>query len=309
MNLVKEILKLKKSRNALVLAHYYEDGIIQDVADFVGDSFQLALKARESPHPVVVMAGVVFMAESIKIMNPHKTVLVPDWEAGCSLVDSAPATAIKSWKDKFAKPFLVTYINSSAELKSISDVIVTSSNAVGIVKKIPSDYQVLFAPDRNLGQYVQAQVGRPMEIWNGTCEVHVKFSARALFELKSQYPEAVVLAHPECDPAVLAQADLVGSTSKLLEAVTKYSAKQFIVATEPGIFHQMRKKRPDATFIQAPGFDAKCPCHVCPYMKLNTLEKIYHVLDTLSNSVELPEELIQKARLPLERMIQWANIQ
>jgi len=300
------IQELKKKKNAVILAHYYEEGAIQDLADFVGDSFQLALFGQKSEASLLLMAGVVFMAESVKILNPAKKVVVPDLAAGCSLVQSSPYQAYKTWKESFPNPFLVSYINSSAEVKAISDVIVTSSNAEKIIRRIPEGYTILFGPDRNLGRYLMQKTGRPMELWPGTCEVHVQFSAEKLWALKQQHPEAVVLAHPECDEVVLQVADVIGSTSRLLQEVEKNSSRTFIVATEPGIFHQMKKKRPDAEILQAPMLGETCGCNHCPYMKLNTLEKIEHALLSESPEIRLDEELMIQARKPLERMVEWA---
>lgn len=301
-NLINEITALKKKHNALILAHYYEDGDIQDIADHVGDSLYLAQMGQKADNPVVLLAGVVFMAESVKILSPNKTVLVPDLEAGCSLVDSSPYDQYLQWKNSHPNGVVMTYINCSAEVKSISDVICTSSNAEKIVNSIPADRPILFGPDRNLGRYLEKKLNRKMILWPGSCEVHVLFSARKLFELKAEHPEAPVLAHPECLEEVLEYADIIGSTSRLLSEVKENPAKEFIVATEEGIFHQMKKSRPDATFIQAPA-EGSCACNQCPYMKLNTLEKIKSALEDLTPSVELDAEIIEKARLPLQRML------
>jgi quinolinate synthase len=300
--LIEEILQLKKKHNALILAHYYEDGAIQDIADFVGDSLALAQQGEKSNHPVVLMAGVVFMAESVKILSPDKLVLVPDVNAGCSLVDHSPIDKYLAWKNKHPNSVLVTYVNSSASVKAISDVICTSSNAEKIINSIPTDKKILFGPDRNLGSYLAKKTGREMVLWPGACEVHVLFSARKLFELKNENPSAPVLAHPECLDAVLEYADVIGSTSRLLEEVKNNPAKTFIVATEPGIFHQMKKVRPDATLIQAPA-EGSCACNECPYMKLNTLEKIKAALTHLKPEVTVDHNVIEKARVSLRRML------
>lgn len=297
-----KILDLKTKHNALILSHYYEAGEIQDLADHVGDSLFLAQKGQQSDHPVVLLAGVVFMAESVKILSPDKTVLVPDLKAGCSLVDHSPFTEYLAWKNAHPGAVLVTYINSSAEVKSISDVIVTSSNAEKIIRSIPADRPILFGPDKNLGRYLEGRTGRRMTLWPGACEVHVLFSARKLFDLKETHPKAVVLAHPECVDSVLDQADVIGSTSKLLAETQSNPAREFIVATEPGIIHQMRKGRPDALFLEAPA-EGTCACNECPYMKLNTLEKIAHSLETLSPQITLSDDLTQRARASLERMM------
>lgn len=303
MNSKDEILKLKKERNALILAHYYEDGDIQDIADGVGDSLYLAQMGEKATNPVILLAGVVFMAESVKILSPTKTVLVPDQDAGCSLVQHSPHEKWKAWREQHPNAICVTYINSSAEVKALSDVICTSSNAEKIIHSIPKDRPILFGPDKNLGRYLSKKLNREMTLWPGACEVHILFSSRKLFELKEQNPGAVVIAHPECDEAVLQYADVIGSTSRLLEEVTKNPAKKFIVATEDGIFHQMKKSRPDVELIQAPA-QGSCACNQCPYMKLNTLDKIANALTRLEPQVQLPPQLIDRARLSLTRMMQ-----
>jgi len=298
-----EIQRLKKEKNAVILAHYYEEGDIQEVADFVGDSFYLAQMGKKTNAEVILLAGVVFMAESVKILNPQKKVLVPDLEAGCSLVKSAPYDQYLAWRKAHPKALAVTYINSSAEVKAISDVIVTSSNAKQIVDSIPSDRLILFGPDQNLGRYLSKELKRPFELWPGTCEVHVLFSAKKLYELVQKNPDAVVIAHPECNEDVLQYANVIGSTSRLLDEVKNNPAKKFIVATEPGIFHQMKKSRPDAELIQAPEADGSCGCNNCPYMKLNTLEKVKAALETLSPEIKLEEDLRLRALNSLENMM------
>jgi len=302
-DIVADIQKLKKEKNAVILAHYYEDGEIQDIADHVGDSFYLAQMGQKTSAEVILLAGVVFMAESVKILNPTKKVLVPDLNAGCSLVNSAPYEKYLQWRRQNPKGIAVTYINSSTEVKSISDVIVTSSNAKKIIESIPLDRPVLFGPDKNLGAFLAKELKRPFELWPGSCEVHVLFSAKKLFELIQNNSDAVVIAHPECEPDVLQYASVIGSTSRLLEEVKNNQAKKFIVATEPGIFHQMKKVRPDAELIQAPEADGSCGCNNCPYMKLNTLEKIKSALQNLSPEVQLSENLSHKARVSLQRMM------
>ncbi len=297
------ILTLKKERNALILSHFYEDGAIQDLADHVGDSLALAQWGEASTQPVILLAGVVFMAESAKILSPQKTVLIADMDAGCSLVDHSPYAKYRAWREEHPDAICVSYVNSSAEVKAITDVCVTSSNAEKIIRSIPENRRILFGPDRNLGRYISKKIGREMILWPGACEVHVLFSARKLFELKSQNPDAPVLAHPECDEAVLEYADVIGSTSRLLDEVVKNrAAKKFIVATEFGIFHQMQKARPDAELIQAPA-QGSCACNECPYMKLNTLEKIENTLRTLSPEVRVAPEIVEKARVGLRRML------
>jgi len=297
------ILKLKQERNALILSHYYEDGAIQDLADHVGDSLALAQWGEQVQHPVVLLAGVVFMAESVKILSPAKTVLIPDLEAGCSLVQQSPYEQYLAWRQAHPDAICVSYVNSSAEVKSITDVCCTSSNAEKIIQAIPKDRRILFGPDRNLGRYLSHKLKREMILWPGSCEVHVLFSSRKLFELKSQHPDALVLAHPECDEAVLHYADVIGSTSRLLEEVkNNQKVKKFIVATEYGIFHQMQKARPNAELIQAPAHGS-CACNECPYMKMNTLEKVAQALETLRPAVSLSPTLIEKARASLQRMM------
>lgn len=298
-----DIQRLKKEKNAVVLAHYYEDGDIQDIADHVGDSFFLAKKGQEVKEQVILLAGVVFMAESVKIMNPNKTVLVPDMEASCSLVKGAPYEKYLAWRRQHPDGIAVTYINSSTEVKSISDVIITSSNAQQIIESIPKDRKILFGPDQHLGRWLSKKLNRPFELWQGACEVHVLFNAKRLYELIQQHPDAVVIAHPECDESVLQYASVIGSTSRLLEEVQKNPAKKFIVATETGIFHQMQKLRPDVELIQAPVLDAGCSCNNCPYMKMNNMEKIKHALETLNPAISLDETLRVKAQTSLNRMM------
>jgi len=298
-----DIQRLKKEKDAVILAHYYEEGDIQDVADHVGDSFFLAKMGQQVPQQVILLAGVVFMAESVKILNPTKTVLVPDLEASCSLVKGAPYDRYLAWRQKYPDGIAVTYINSSAEVKAISDVIITSSNAEQIIKSIPADRKILFGPDQHLGRWLSKKLNRSFELWPGACEVHVLFNARRLYELTLEHPDAVVIAHPECDESVLNYAQVIGSTSRLLEEVQKNPAKKFIVATETGIFHQMQKMRPDVTLIQAPVLDAGCLCNNCPYMKMNSMEKIKRALETLSPQVRLDENLRVKARVSLDRMM------
>lgn len=297
-----DILKLKKEKNATLLAHYYEDGDIQDLADFVGDSFYLAKMGQKCESDVILLCGVVFMAESVKILNPTKKVIVPDLAAGCSLVQSSPYKKYLEWRKQNPTGIAVTYINSSAEVKAISDVIITSSNAEQIINSIPKDRPILFGPDKNLGGYLSRKLGREMILWDGTCEVHVLFSAKKLFELTQENPGVPVLAHPECDEAVLQYADVIGSTSRLLEEVEKNPSKKFIIATETGIFHQMQKKRPDAELIQAPA-EGSCACNNCPYMKLNNLEKIKLSLQILKPEVVMSEVLRAKAQVSLDRMM------
>lgn len=298
-----DIQRLKKEKNAVILAHYYEEGDIQDVADYVGDSFYLAKMGQKVEQDVILLAGVVFMAESVKILNPTKKVLVPDMEASCSLVKGAPYEKYLAWRQQHPDGIAVTYINSSAEVKAISDVIITSSNAEQIIKSIPADRKILFGPDQHLGRFLSKKLNRPFELWPGACEVHVLFNARKLYEMTLEHPDAVVIAHPECDETVLNYAQVIGSTSRLLEEVQKNPAKKFIVATETGIFHQMQKLRPDVTLIQAPVLDSGCSCNNCPYMKMNSMEKIKLALETFEPQVRMNETLRTKAQVSLDRMM------
>lgn len=298
-----EIQRLKKEKDAVILAHYYEDGDIQDVADYVGDSFYLAKMGQQVQQKVILLAGVVFMAESVKILNPAKTVLVPDAGASCSLVKGSPYDQYLAWRRKYPDALAVTYINSSAEVKSISDVIITSSNAQQIIETIPRDRKILFGPDQHLGRWLSKKLDREFELWPGACEVHVLFNAKRLYELILEHPDAVVIAHPECEQSVLQYATIIGSTSRLLEEVEKNPSKKFIVATEAGIFHEMKKRRPDVELIQAPVLDGSCNCNNCPYMKMNNMEKIKRALETFTPEVTLDEALRLKARVSLDRMM------
>jgi len=296
------IQELKTKRNAVILSHFYEDSEIQDIADHIGDSLFLAEAAERLDNPVILLAGVVFMAETAKILSPEKTVLIPDTNAGCSLVTASPYPKYLEWRRQHPDAICVSYVNSSAEVKSITDVGITSSNAEKVINAIPKDRRILFGPDRNLGRYLSKKLNREMILWPGACEVHVLFSARKLFQLKTEHLNAVVIAHPECDETVLEYADVIGSTSRLLEEVKTNPAKEFIVATEFGILHQMQKARPEALLIQAPAQGA-CACNECPYMKLNTLEKIAHSLETLTPAMTVAPDIIEKARVGLKRML------
>lgn len=303
-----EIQRLKKERNAVLLAHYYQDSEIQDVADFIGDSLQLAQAAAKTQADVICFAGVHFMAETAKILNPRRTVVLPDVEAGCSLAAGCPADRFAAWIERHRRDaagrraVVVSYINCSAEVKALSDYIVTSSNAEKIVRSIPEGETVLFAPDKNLGRYLEKKTGRKMVLWQGSCVVHETFSVRKLVGLRERHPRALVLAHPECEEPVLAMADFVGSTTALLKYAIASPAQELIVATESGILHQMRKAAPDKTFIAAPP-DANCACNECPFMKKNTLEKVYLSLRDLEPRIEMSEELIERAKRPIERML------
>ncbi len=302
-DIVDDIQRLKKEKDVAFLAHYYEEGAIQDLADHVGDSFFLAKQGQLVPNKNILLAGVVFMAESVKILNPEKTVLVPDLGAGCSLVSGSPFDQYLAWRKQHPDALCVTYINSSADVKSISDVIITSSNAAQIIESIPKDRRILFGPDQHLGNWLSKKLNRPMIMWPGACEVHILFNAKRLYELIQKHPDAVVIAHPECDETVLQYAHVVGATSKLLNEVNVNPAKKFIVATETGIFHQMKKLRPDVELIQAPVMDAGCLCNDCPYMKMNTLQKIKLALTNFQPEIKLEESLRIKAFTSLDRMM------
>lgn len=299
----REILRLKKERNAVILAHYYQDGEIQDVADFIGDSLQLAQAARSVKADVICFAGVHFMAETAKILNPDRIVVIPDLEAGCSLADGCPAERFRQWRARYPGAVAVTYINCSAAVKAESDYICTSSNAEKIVRAIPEDRTILFAPDKNLGRWVEQRTGRKMIHWQGSCLVHETFSERKIVGLMERHPDAEVVAHPECEDAVLAHATFVGSTTQLLQYVLKSEKQRFIVATEPGILHQMKKGAPDKELIPAPPQNERCACNECPHMKRNTLEKVRDALKTLTPRIEMPEALRERARLPIDRML------
>jgi quinolinate synthase len=301
-DLEEAILALKRERNAVLLAHYYQDGEIQDIADFLGDSLQLAQAAHRTTADVIVFAGVHFMAETAKILNPDRIVLVPDMKAGCSLADGCPGDRFRAWRAKYPDAVAVSYINCSAEVKAASDYICTSSNAEKIIRAIPEDREILFAPDKNLGRWLAERTGRKLRLWPGSCVVHETFSERKLVGLMERYPDAKVIAHPECEEAVLRHASFVGSTTALLKHATESAHQRFIVMTEDGILHQMRKACPDKEFISGPP-ESNCACNECPFMKLNTLEKIYTALRDLSPRLEMDPELRAAARIPIDRML------
>jgi quinolinate synthase len=299
-----EIDTLRKQRNAVILAHYYQDPDIQDLADFIGDSLQLAEAARDTTADVIVFCGVHFMGETAKILNPGRIVVVPDMEAGCSLADAAPAARIEKWKAEHPDHVLVSYVNCTAGVKALSDIICTSSNAARVIASIPEDKGILFCPDRNLGAWLEKQSGRNMELWQGTCIVHETFSEKRLVELKVRHPDAKVICHPECEPNLLAHADHIGSTTSLLKYATETEgADTFIVGTEVGIIHQMEKARPERNYIPLPGMDESCACNECPHMKRNTLEKIRDCLRDLQPRIEMDEEIRLQALAPIERML------
>lgn len=298
-----KFLRLKQERNAVVLAHYYQDGEIQDLADFLGDSLALAQAAQKTSADLILFCGVHFMAETAKILNPTKTVIIPDMDAGCSLADSAPEEEFKKWVDDHPDHTVISYINCSADVKAMSDIICTSSNAVKIVKSLPSDQKICFAPDRYLGKFVIKQTGRDMVLWNGSCQVHEIFSEQSVISLMGQYPKAIVLAHPECPENILAYADFTGSTSGIIKTARESSNKQFIILTESGIIHHLKKEAPGKEFIPVPNLEG-CSCNECPYMRLNTLEKMVNALETLKPEIIMEEELRKRAKLPLERMLE-----
>ncbi len=303
IDLFAEIEKLKKEKNAIILAHYYQEPDIQDVADYIGDSLGLAQKAEKTDADIIVFAGVHFMAETAKILNPKKKVLLPDLKAGCSLSDSAPPPLFKLFKEKHPHHLVVTYINCSAGIKRLSDIICTSSNAQKIIESLPADQPVIFAPDKNLGAYINKQTGRNMLLWNGACMVHEIFSLEKITKLKIRHPKAKVIAHPECEAPVLAIADYIGSTTGLLKFTQKDDAQEYIVVTETGILHQMQKNSPGKTFIPAPPNNS-CACNDCPHMKLNTLEKLYLCMKYELPEITMDEELRLAAKKPIDRMLE-----
>ncbi|MCF6215622.1 MAG: quinolinate synthase NadA [Emcibacter sp.] len=306
--LIAEINRLRTEKNAVILAHYYQDGKIQDLADFVGDSLDLSRKAASTDADVIVFCGVRFMAEVAKILSPEKTVVLPDMAAGCSLEDSCPADEFAAFRAKYPGHISITYINCSAAVKTHSDIIITSSNAHHIIDQIPPDQPILLAPDQHLGGYLAKETGREMILWPGSCIVHEQFSEKELIKLKTEYPHAPVAAHPECPAHILSHADHVGSTSSILKYVLESGADIFIIATEPGIMHQMQKSSPNKTFIGAPGMDGLCNCNQCPYMALNTLEKLRDCLRDLSPVIEMDEEIRLAAKAPLDRMLEMSPV-
>lgn len=307
LNLKEEIKRLKEEKNAVILAHYYTVGDIQDLADFVGDSLALAQIAEKLDNPVIVMCGVHFMGETVKILCPDKKVLVPDLNAGCSLADSCPAPELKKFKEKYPGYTVVSYVNTSAAVKALTDIVVTSGNAMKIINSLPADEKIIFGPDRNLGNYINSETGRDMVLWDGACHVHEQFSLEKILELKKQHPEAKILVHPECPAPVRLVADKVGSTAVLLKWAEETPYTEFIVATESGILHEMRRKCPDKLFIPAPPNDSTCACNDCAYMKLNTLEKLYNTLRYELPEVHVDEAIIEPARRPITRMLEMSK--
>ena len=307
LDLRSEIDRLRKERNAIILAHYYQESALQDIADFVGDSLDLSRKAEATDADVIAFCGVRFMAETAKILSPQKIVVLPDMNAGCSLEDSCPPDQFKAFREKHPDHIALTYINCSAAVKALSDIIVTSSSADVILKQIPKDQKIIFGPDRHLGGYLARKTGRDMLLWPGVCIVHQAFSETELLKLKAEHPGAPVAAHPECPPHIIDHADHVGSTKSILDFALHSPADTILVATEPHIIHQMEKAAPGKVFIGVPGGDGACNCNMCPYMALNTLEKLYVALRDLEPRIELSPEIMERARVPLERMLEMAG--
>ncbi|MBS1500444.1 MAG: quinolinate synthase NadA [Bacteroidetes bacterium] len=302
LDLFDEINRLKKEKNAVVLAHYYQEPDIQDIADYIGDSLGLSQQAAKTDADIIVFAGVHFMAETAKILSPKKKVLLPDVKAGCSLADSCPPHLFKKFKEKYPDHLVITYVNCTAELKAMSDIVCTSSNAVPIVESLPKDQKIIFGPDKNLGAYVAKKTGRDLVLWNGACMVHEIFSREKITRLKERHPEAKLLAHPECEEVILKMADYIGSTTGLLKYASKSENKEFIVATESGIIHQMERTNPGKVFIPAPP-NNQCACNDCPHMKRNTLEKLYLCMKNEMPEITVPADIIEKAVKPIERML------
>ena len=307
VDLVKAIKDLRDEKNAVIMAHYYQNPEIQNIADYVGDSLALAQQAAKTDADVIALCGVHFMGETAKILSPEKRVFVPDLNAGCSLADSCPADKFKEFIEQYPDYTVISYVNTTAAVKTLTDVVVTSTNAKQIVESFPPDEKIIFGPDENLGNYINSLTGRNMVLWKGACHVHERFSLEKIIALKKEYPNALVLAHPECKSVILKIADFVGSTSALLNYSMKSSAKEFIVATESGILHEMKDKNPDKTFIPAPPNDSTCACNECSFMKLNTMEKLYNCLKYEMPEVFIDEEVIRKAVKPIKRMLELSD--
>lgn len=305
ISLLKKIQELKIQKNAVILGHFYQIPEIQDISDYIGDSLYLAQMAEKSTADIIILAGVYFMAETAKLLNPAKKVLIPDINAGCSLADSCSADDFKKFKAQHPNHIVITYINSSLELKTLSDIICTSSNAVKIVNALPKNQPIIFAPDKNLGGYINRLTGRNMVLWHGSCDIHDQLTAEKVIKMKQQFPQALVIAHPECKDIILKMADFIGSTSALLNFTIKNPAKEFIVATETGIIHQMQKHCPDKIFHIVPA-DETCSCNNCPYMKLNTLEKILNCLENEQPEVSIPQHLFEAAKKPIIKMLEMS---
>lgn len=306
MTMIPDIKRLKGEKDALIIAHFYQESEIQDIADYVGDSLGMAVYASRQTCRVAVVAGVKFMAETIKVLNPEKKILLPDLNAGCSLADSCTPEVFSYFLSKHPGAFVMTYVNSSLKIKAMSDVICTSSNAVTIAKKIPRDRAVVFGPDQHLGRFISKKLGRPLILFPGNCFVHLSFSSKELVKLKMTHPDAAIIAHPECEDAVLAQADFVGSTSQLLQYTEEVRRDKFIVLTEEGIIHQMKKASPHKTFIMGPDLEG-CSCNQCPHMKLNTMDKIIQCLEREEPEIKIDKSLLIKARRPLDKMVEMSG--
>ena len=304
MDFIKEIDRLRKEKNAVILAHYYQIPEIQDIADFVGDSLDLSRKSADTNADIIVFAGVNFMAETAKILSPDKKVLIPDREAGCSLADSCPPGLFRKFKEKYPDHIVVSYVNTTAEIKAMTDICCTSTNAVNVIQSIPKDQKIIFAPDRNLGNYLNSVTGRDMVIWNGACHVHEEFSLERILEIKKQYPEAKLIAHPECQKPILIAADFIGSTSALLKFTEADNTREYIVATESGILHQMKKLNPYKLFIPAPPLDSTCACSDCKFMKMHTIKKVYDSLNEEKFVVDVDPAIREKAVIPIRRMLE-----
>jgi len=304
--LQRKIRELARKKDAIILSHYYQIPEIQDIADFIGDSLELARKARDVDAKIILFCGVHFMAETAKILNPDKKVLIPSLEAGCSLSESCPPDKFKSFIEKVPNRFVMVYINTTAEVKALSDIVCTSSNAVSLIKKVPEDKNLIFAPDKHLGNYLMRVSGRKMIIWEGTCIVHQEFEHNQVLELKKKHPKAKIIVHPECNEHLIDIADFVGSTSKLLRFVQEDDAEEYIVGTEMGLVHQMRKLAPHKKYYVAPTVSTCSACQMCPYMKKNTLENAYEVLLEEKNEIILSQEIIERAYIPLKRMLEWS---
>ena len=307
LNIVDEIEIMRKEKNAVILAHFYQEGEVQDIADFVGDSLGLSQQAAATEADIILFAGVHFMAETAKILAPEKKVLIPDLQAGCSLADSCPPKEFAAFKKNYPGYTVISYVNTTAEIKALTDIICTSTNALQIVESLPEEEKIIFAPDRNLGNYIKSMTGRDMVIWDGACHVHEEFSLERILEIKKEYPEAQIIAHPECEKQILIVADHIGSTTSLLNYTIRDKGKSYIVATESGILHQMRKASPDKHFIPAPPKDSTCACNDCKYMKLISLKKIYNTLKYELPEITLEQDLMDRARGSIVRMLEISN--
>ncbi len=306
-NLINDILRLKEEKNAVIMSHFYQVKEIQDIADVIGDSLLLAQKAAETSADIILLSGVLFMGETAKILAPDKKVLIPDINAGCSLADSCPPDEFEKFIKKYPNHIVITYVNTKVEIKALSDIVVTSTNAVAIINSLPKDQAIIFGPDRNLGNYLQSITGREMIIWDGACHVHEQFSVERIVKIKKKYPKALLLAHPECKQTILLMADFIGSTSALFNFTKNNESKEFIIATEAGILHLMKKASPEKLFIPAPPIDSTCGCSNCEFMKMNTLKKIYNALKYELPVIEVEESLRKRAVKPIEKMLELSE--